>query len=56
MFGELRDKLSEIWDAVKATIEEKWNAIYEWFSDIWQKIKAVFNIEEMVEVGKGCHE
>ena len=53
IFEAIRDKLSEIWDGVRATIEEKWNAIKAWFEEIWENIKNVFNIEEMVEVGKG---
>lgn len=53
IFNGIRDKLAEIWDSVKQTIEEKWNAIKEWFDDIWKKIKDIFNIDEMVEVGKG---
>lgn len=52
IFEAIRDKLSEIWDAVKSTIEEKWNAIKAWFDEIWTKIKNVFNLEEMLQVGK----
>lgn len=52
IFEAIRDKLSEIWDAVKSTIEEKWNEIKQWFSDTWQAIKDVFNLDEMVQVGK----
>lgn len=52
IFESLRDKLSEIWDAVKSTAEEKWNGIKAWFDEIWTKIKNVFNLEEMVQVGK----
>ncbi|MGC6177005.1 phage tail protein [Lacrimispora sp. 38-1] len=48
----IRDKLSEIWDSVKQTIEEKWNAIKEWFDQIWQKIKDVFKLDEMTQIGK----
>lgn len=52
IFEAIRDKLSEIWDAVKSTVEEKWNEIKAWFDEIWTKIKNVFNLEEMVQVGK----
>ncbi len=48
----IRDKLSKIWDSVKRTIEEKWNAIKEWFDQIWQKIKDVFKLDEMTQIGK----
>lgn len=52
-FEAIRDKLSEIWDSVRNTIEDKWNAIKEWFDGIWKSIKEVFNLDEMLEVGKG---
>lgn len=52
VFQGLRDTLAELWDEVKGTVEEKWNAIREWFAEIWQKIKDIFNPEEMLEVGK----
>lgn len=52
IFEAIRDKLSEIWDSVKSTIEEKWNEIKAWFDEIWTKIKNVFNLEEMIQVGK----
>ncbi|MDO4327131.1 MAG: hypothetical protein Q4E24_14045 [bacterium] len=52
VFQGLRDTLSGLWDEVKETIEEKWNAIREWFAEIWQKIKDIFNPEEMLDVGK----
>ena len=51
-FSAIRDKLSEIWDSVKAAIEERWNAIKDWFGGIWQKIKDVFKLDEMLEIGK----
>ena len=53
MFSAIRDKLSEIWDSVKRTIEDKWTAIKEWFVKIWQKIKDVFKLDEMLDIGKG---
>ena len=52
IFEKIRDKLSEIWDSVKKTVEDKWNEIKTWFDEIWTKIKNVFNLEEMMQVGK----
>ncbi len=52
IFESIRDKLSEIWDSVKSTIEDKWNAIKAWFDEIWTRIKDIFNLDEMVQVGK----
>lgn len=52
IFEAIREKLAEIWQAIREVIEEKWNAIKEWFDEIWTKIKGIFNLDEMVQVGK----
>lgn len=52
VFSALRDSLSQLWDSIKQTIEQKWTAIKMWFADIWQKIKNVFKLDEMLQIGR----
>ena len=40
------------WNLISTFASDTWNAIKDWFDQIWKKIKDVFKLDEMTQIGK----